>query len=100
MSINELNELFATIADEVKKTPAIFSKDYDMVLTEYAIADYRIDRIMVNSKQKKVMVIDFKTGAIDEESDQLDDYIAALKAMPMLDDYTFEQEYVSFMKRD
>ncbi|HHV36803.1 MAG TPA: UvrD-helicase domain-containing protein [Candidatus Cloacimonetes bacterium] len=100
LSINELNELFATIADEVKKTPAIFSKDYDMVLTEYAIADYRIDRIMVNSKQKKVMVIDFKTGAIDEESDQLDDYIAALKAMPMLDDYTFEQEYVSFMKRD
>ncbi len=99
LPINELNELFAAITDEIKSMPAIFSKDNDMVLTEYSIADFRIDRIMVDSKQKRVIVIDFKTGAIDEENEQLSEYIEVLKAMPTLQGYTFEQEYISIMKR-
>lgn len=99
LTINELNELFNSIADEIRRMPAIFSKDYDMVLTEYSISDFRIDRIMMDSKQKKVIVIDFKTGDIDEESEQLSKYVEALGAMPFLAEYTFKQEYVSFMNK-
>lgn len=57
----------------------LFSKEnWDKIFNEYSVFDergkeFRIDRMMVNSKNKEILIIDYKTGA-HYEDEQLDNY--------------------------
>lgn len=95
---DEIDRLFTELADEIKAHGDIFSTDYDMVLNEYAIDNYRIDRLMLDTKRKKAVVIDFKTGSVDEDSMQLEDYVALLKAKPAMAIYSIESHYIKIMQ--
>ena len=61
-----------------KENPDIFSKNWDIIYNEYSIYSekegklYRIDRLMIDNKSKKIYIIDYKTGTYEEE--QLETY--------------------------
>lgn len=66
--------------------PDLFDPAYDKIFTEREIwhqgKEYRIDRLMINSRDKSAWIVDYKTGEINE-FDQLDIYAAALMALPI-----------------
>ncbi|MBM4403065.1 MAG: UvrD-helicase domain-containing protein [Candidatus Cloacimonetes bacterium] len=85
----------------LKAYPALFDPIYDKVFTEreiwYQGKEYRIDRLMVNTRDKIVWIVDFKTGRI-AEPEQLDLYSTALRCLPFFSDhaYQFKQDYIVF----
>lgn len=68
----------------IKANSDVFSEKWDKVFTEktvfYNSQEYRIDRMMVATKTKEVMIIDYKTGGIDDK-DQVQQYINIIKEL-------------------
>lgn len=85
----------------IQKNIELFSKDnWDKVFNEYSVFDsfgkeFRIDRMMVNSKNKEILIIDFKTGAHYEE-EQLDIYKEILEKLAIVknDKYSVKTRFV------
>ena len=92
-----------TILDRVNsQLPAhveIFADSWDKVFTEKRIwhrsQELRIDRLMVNTDQRLLKVIDFKTGGISDE-DQVDTYVQALQDLDWVKrlGYTVSGDYL------
>lgn len=65
------------IRNLLEKAPLIFSKDWDMIYTEYPILDretqkkYVIDRLMIRREREgekgRILIVDYKTGGSNEE---------------------------------
>lgn len=61
-----------------KENSEIFSRKWDIIYNEYSIYSekegklYRIDRLMIDNKNKKIYIVDYKTGTYEEE--QLETY--------------------------
>ncbi|MCK9557951.1 MAG: UvrD-helicase domain-containing protein [Candidatus Cloacimonetes bacterium] len=79
---------------EIRKHSHLFDTRYDKVYTEFAVGNFRVDRLMLDTKAKEAVLTDYKTGGIGE-MDQLDRYQAALSAHPALRGYKFQISYVS-----
>ena len=82
------------LQQELRNHSYLFDPEYDHVFTEFAVGKYRIDRLMLNTRAKKALIVDFKTGGIHEQ-DQLEVYKLALEGLPTLQGYSFETRYVS-----
>lgn len=78
----------------------LFEPRWDKVFTEQVIylhgREYRIDRLMLDSKAKTAYIADYKTGSTKEQ-DQLDTYLDALQALPYIRDngYSIETGFVN-----
>ncbi len=79
MHREKIQEIIKKTNSFIQKNIEFFSKDnWDKVFNEYSVfnakgKEFRIDRMMVNSKNKEILIIDYKTGAHYEE-EQLDKY--------------------------
>jgi ATP-dependent exoDNAse (exonuclease V) beta subunit len=68
------------------------SQNWEIVKTEYPVRgkkSYRIDRLLLNSKEKKIVIIDFKIGEIYQQS-QIEDYKNAIRELPFVKSNQFE----------
>jgi ATP-dependent exoDNAse (exonuclease V) beta subunit len=80
MHRDNIHEIIEKTNVFIRENIELFSKEnWDKVFNEYSMFDekgkeFRIDRMMVNSKNKEILVIDYKTGAHYEE-EQLDNKI-------------------------
>ncbi len=78
LSQKELEDVINSCLVFIQNNQQIFSQKWDKVFTEKTVfknsQEYRIDRIMVNSNNKKIMIIDYKTGGINDEN-QVQHYI-------------------------
>jgi len=79
----------------------IFDRKWDKVFNEFSVIDkekrlYRIDRLMINTREKEIMIIDYKTGQSSDEN-QIENYMILIKNMPamMQDNYKIQGKYVA-----
>lgn len=89
-----INRYLQRLCAEIHKHSDLFDSSYDKIFTEFAIGAYRVDRLMLNTKEKEALIVDFKTGCVYEQ-DQLDTYQRELSSHPALNDYRFSARYVS-----
>ncbi len=70
----------------------LFPPDYDKVFTEFTLwfegTQYRIDRLLLDTKQKRALILDYKTG-VTKEQKQLENYKNALSNLPAIKDGNF-----------
>lgn len=70
----------------------LFPPDYDKVFTEFTLFSegnqYRIDRLLIDTKQKRALILDYKTG-VTKEQEQLEHYKNALSKLPAIKDGNF-----------
>lgn len=89
LSNEELKQIITNCHSFIKDNPEIFSRKWDKVFNEKTVykdsVEYRIDRMMVDTKNKEVMIIDYKTGGI-EDKDQVNHYIEIIKEIPFVRD--------------
>lgn len=77
----------------------LFDPKYDLIFTERNIwhegKQLRIDRMMINSDEREIMIVDFKTGRIHEK-EQLESYRQALLDLDWVRrmSYSIEIEYL------
>lgn len=96
----ELNMIMESCVTFIVKNPEIFASKWDRIFNEKTVfsksQEYRIDRIMVSSAEKEVVIIDYKTGGIEDE-EQVTDYIKIIKELPFVKkhDYNVRGEYVT-----
>jgi len=95
--------------DEILKKVRIFINDnadyfdeshWNKIFNEYTIFDdsgkeSRIDRLMLNTSEKKILILDYKTGSNYEE-EQLDRYKAIIDKFPIVkkDNYSVEVKFI------
>lgn len=95
MAVNELTALIAKIEQQLPTLAELFNPAYDLVLNEYAVyykgREYRIDRLMLNTKAKTYRIIDYKTGGV-YDAEQLNRYNKIIKEKLLPPDYSLEQE--------
>ena len=92
------------IQEILKQDPLIFSKEWDMVYTEYPILDretqkkYVIDRLMIQKAKKeqkgKILIVDYKTGGSNEK--QLKCYVDLVRQAleEEVEKYTIEAKFL------
>ncbi|RLC49152.1 MAG: hypothetical protein DRI23_09665, partial [Candidatus Cloacimonadota bacterium] len=73
---------------------------WDRVFNEYTVFDEngkesRIDRMMINTVAKEILIIDFKTGS-NYEAEQLNNYKKLIEGLPVVkrDNYRVETSFV------
>ncbi len=77
----------------------IFIPGYDKVFTEFSLfpggGELRLDRLMLNTREKKALILDFKTGGIHDPL-QLERYRQALLELGVIrcENYSVEIEFV------
>jgi ATP-dependent exoDNAse (exonuclease V) beta subunit len=73
----------------------LFPSGYDKVFTEFTIwfegNQYRLDRLLLDTKQKRALILDYKTG-VTYEQEQLQRYKTALANLPAIKDGNFSIE--------
>lgn len=96
----ELKMIMEACITFIADNPEIFATKWDKIFNEKTVfsdsKEYRIDRIMVSSADKEVMIIDYKTGGIEDE-EQITDYLEILKELPFVKqhNYRVKGEYVT-----
>lgn len=90
-----LTDIISSVKKFIEDNSEIFADKYD-VFTEYTLFDgdemKRIDRLMIDRKDKKIRIIDYKTGTQFEEV-QLENY-AELINNKLSEDYKIESEFL------
>ena len=86
---NEIQEIILKVNQFINENSKIFSKDnWDKVFNEHTIFDKngkesRIDRLMINTRVKKILILDYKTGTYYEQ-EQLDRYKEIVEKLPVV----------------
>jgi ATP-dependent exoDNAse (exonuclease V) beta subunit len=93
LPMTKLMRLFEALPHELRRHSYLFDLRYDRLYNEFELANYRIDRLMLDTSAKVAVIIDYKTGGIHEK-EQLDRYEKALAALPALQGFCFEKHYV------
>jgi len=95
MTIKALTELIDQVQQQLPALAELFNPAYDLIFNEYPIyskgREYRIDRLMINTKAKTYRIIDYKTGGVYDDQ-QLNRYNAIIKEKLLPRDYSLEQE--------
>jgi hypothetical protein len=95
----DLHHIIDKLEKQLPALKEIFHPDYDIVFTEYTIfqsgREYRIDRLMLNTKAKTYRLIDFKTGGI-YQPEQLNFYARLIQKL-LKDDFkpAYPPQYIS-----
>jgi ATP-dependent exoDNAse (exonuclease V) beta subunit len=96
MTGKDLQELIARLEAILPSIKDIFNEKYDLVLNEYPVfhggREYRMDRLMIDTKARTYRIIDYKTGGVYDEL-QLQRYNAILKEKLLPEEYVPEQEF-------
>lgn len=101
MNFNHIQQIIEMINLFIKDNNSYFDRSrWDKVFNEFTIFDQfgkeaRIDRLVVNTESKQILIIDYKTGSIYEK-EQLDRYRQIIEKLPIVkkEDYRVETEYV------
>ena len=78
----------------------LFDRRWDKVFNELELVikdrQLRLDRLMIDTKQKQVLIVDYKSGD-EPDSTQLDSYQQALQQLPIISSgaYEIKTEYLS-----
>jgi len=99
MTKAEIDEIANKAKSFIRQNQGAFDKKWDKVFNELPIFDkdkklYRIDRLMINSRDKEILIIDYKTGQIDD-SWQIEKYVSLISELPVFkrDMYKVAGEY-------
>jgi len=82
-------DLLTQVTEYLKKNlTGLFSDKWNRILTEYTLfgptgKEYRLDRLMIDQKNKEIQIIDYKTGEYYEQ-EQINEYINAVKFLPIV----------------
>ena len=85
----EINAQIRKTNEFLDKNESLFnSKYWDKVFNEFTIFDdrdneLRIDRLQINETDKKILIIDYKTG-FSHQQQQLDEYTAIIDKLPFV----------------
>ncbi len=101
MHHEKIQEIIEKINNFIRENIEFFIKEnWDKVFNEYSVfnakgKEFRIDRMMVNSKNKEILIIDYKTGAQYEE-EQLDKYKEIIEKLAVVkkDKYSVKTQFV------
>jgi ATP-dependent exoDNAse (exonuclease V) beta subunit len=94
----EIEEIIRKSEDFVDNNPDIFDEKW-LIKSEYEIYEevegqkkiYRIDRLMINTEEKRVLIVDYKTGGKDDK--QINKYKEIMRRnLPQ--DYKIEGKYL------
>ncbi len=85
----------------ITDNPELYSRKWDKVFNEFTIyhpvtgQEFRIDRLQISENHKKIVIIDYKTGSINDK-DQLENYKEIVESIPYIKkgNYSIETEYV------
>lgn len=95
MTAKDLTQLIDKIEQQISALADLFKPEYDIIYNEYPIThygkEYRLDRLMLNTKAKTYRIIDYKTGGVYDE-EQLNHYNSVIKEKLLPSDYVLEQE--------
>ncbi len=100
MNIIKLKKIISKVDKFINENSKFFNKDnWDKIFNEFSIFDvnkeYRIDRLMIDTHNKEILIVDYKTGyKFDEE--QLDRYKAIIEKLPVVvrEKYRVETKFV------
>ncbi|MCL2065515.1 MAG: UvrD-helicase domain-containing protein [Candidatus Cloacimonetes bacterium] len=100
LTTSEINELVLKIKTFIHQNQDLFSKKWDKIFNEFSIYNdekklSRIDRLMINSEEKKILIVDYKTGQISNEG-QIEYYKKLIKQLLIVEDekYKIETKFV------
>ncbi|PID28467.1 MAG: hypothetical protein CSB55_04755 [Candidatus Cloacimonadota bacterium] len=101
-SAETIKKIIETVLMQAEKYTEVFSEDWDHIFTEYILFDKdkkecRIDRFSVNFKDKKILIVDYKTGSVYDES-QLDHYKKIISEMNMYKHFPKENIKAFFLR--
>ena len=96
VSITEIEIQLKKCNKLILNYPEYFSKNWK-ILNEYSIFDkngneFRIDRLMIDSSKKQILIIDYKTGSYSDE--QVKNYKQIISELPFAKDYEIKTEYL------
>ncbi|MCF8009357.1 MAG: hypothetical protein K9K32_06290, partial [Halanaerobiales bacterium] len=81
VGINLIDQIISTLKEFIKNNQILFDKNYE-IFTEYTLFDgdqmKRIDRLMIDRDNKKIKILDYKTGKQFKE-EQLNQYAELIK---------------------
>ncbi len=87
LSLYNIKNIFRACQEFIASNQDIFSPKWDKVFNEKTIfqdgKEYRIDRMMINTKRKEVIIIDYKTGGIHDK-EQVNKYVEIIQEMPFV----------------
>jgi len=96
---NKIIQIIALAQETIKENVCIFTREWDSVYNEFEIFDssgneYRIDRMLVNTSEKKILLIDYKSGEYSEE--QLENYVSIISNTDFVrkEKYQIESKYI------
>ena len=89
LSEEEIRSCLERADDLIRRHPDYFSpQHWPRVFTEYTLfhpsgRQVRLDRLMVDPREKRVLILDYKTGEFYEQ-EQMDLYIETIRALPFV----------------
>lgn len=92
---SELEAIIDKVENQLYEIKDIFNPRYDLVFTEFPVyengKEYRLDRLLLNTKDKTYRIVDYKTGEV-YDNQQLERYNRIVKEHLLPADYRMEQE--------
>lgn len=99
LSLKEIEQMIDDADRFIDQHPETYSRQWDKVLNEYSIftdqQTFRIDRLMMNSKEHVIKIIDYKTGGYADEQIQNYKNIINKLAEQFGHEVKIETEYLS-----
>jgi len=101
LNLDELENIIENIRAFIEKKQEYFDENkWDRVFNEFVIFDeyereFRIDRLMINSSNKRILIVDYKTGS-HHEQEQLDRYSQIVEKLPIVknEDYRVDTKFL------
>ena len=101
MHRDKIHEIIEKTNVFIRENVELFSKEHwDKVFNEYSVFDnfgkeFRIDRMMVDTQNKEILIIDYKTG-VHYEEEQLDKYKEIIEKLAVVkkDKYSVKTKFV------
>ena len=97
---SEIDDLIIIIKNFINNNKHYFSREWDKIFTEFTIfspdkKQYIIDRLMINTPLKKILILDYKTGEILDQN-QVNYYLELIQKLPIFpkEKYEISGEYV------
>lgn len=90
---SQIQEVIESLKANLREHLWIFEHRWDKIYNEFSVylngKELRLDRLMIDTKQKEAVIVDFKSGGIYDE-DQLKRYKDALQQIPAIKDAVTE----------
>jgi len=101
LPIKEIAHIIDIAKQFIAQNPELYSPKWDKVFCELSVFDkagklFRIDRLMINTVERKILIVDYKTGQTTDK-DQIARYIGLISELPACQQggYSIEGRYCS-----